>query len=217
MALPLQLIPGLFPRSQSLEFSLRNRLMSVFAVLAAVLFSAGPAWAAETESTASTDAERKALLEAANRAQVPINFEQIVTATSENVALVGTSIAGFEQIPATQFANGTNIAFVYLDLPASGIPAGYYRLRTTAARQDITVGNYPGTTEFISQDGKVVARLPSSIDTTSLQVPNPLPYPRTLVDATIEESDAKRLTLTLTIRVRCPNGSTVTIRVTVRI
>ncbi|GEL74082.1 hypothetical protein MVI01_58660 [Myxococcus virescens] len=38
--------------------------------------------------TASTDAERRALIEAANRAQVPIRFEQIVTAMSDNVAAV---------------------------------------------------------------------------------------------------------------------------------
>lgn len=38
--------------------------------------------------TASTDAERRALIKAANRAQVPIRFEQIVTAMSEDVAAV---------------------------------------------------------------------------------------------------------------------------------
>lgn len=194
---------------------MRNRLLSVFAVVAAVLFTSGPAaWAGESQPSG---VDAKALIDAAHAAKVPINVEEIVSATSKNVTFVGTSIAGFEQVPATEFPNGTDVAFAYVDFPAAGIPAGYYRLKTHAASDDITVGTYPGTTEFISLDGKVVARLPSSIDTHSLEVPNPLPFPRTVVETSIDEVQAWKITITVTVRVRCPNGSTVTVRVTVTI
>lgn len=195
--------------------------MNVFAVVAAVLFSSTTAWAGAPEaqlvSAPANDADRRALIQAAQRAQVPINVEQIVSASSDHVTFVGTSIAGFEQVPATQFPEGTDVGFVYVDFPTAGIPAGYYRVRTHAAGEDVTVGTYPGTTEFISPEGKVVARLPSTIDTHSLEVPNPLPYPQTVVDASIDEAQAWRISVTLTIRFQCPNGSTVTIRIRVTI
>ncbi|MCP3162138.1 hypothetical protein [Myxococcus qinghaiensis] len=194
---------------------MRNRLLSVFAVVAAVLFTSGPAaWAGESQPSG---VDAKALIDAAHAAKVPINVEEIVSATSKNVTFVGTSIAGFEQVPATEFPNGTDVAFAYVDFPAAGIPAGYYRLKTHAASDDVTVGAYPGTTEFISLDGKVVARLPSSIDTHSLEVPNPLPFPRTVVEASIDEVQAWKITITVSVTVRCPNGSTITVRVSVTI
>ncbi|MCE9672776.1 hypothetical protein LY474_33720 [Myxococcus stipitatus] len=101
-----------------------------------------------------------------------LNKEQIVTSTSEKITFAGTSIAGFEQVPAARFAEGVDAAFVYVNAPELGIPEGHYRVNARANEEDIQVGKYPGTVGLIDKDGKEVVKLPANIETFSLTVPD---------------------------------------------
>lgn len=154
------------------------------------------------------------LIQAAASAGIPINQGQIVTATSETITAAATSIAGFEQIPATRFPQGVNVGFVFLNAPSLGIPAGYYRLNATANAQDIRVGSYGGAVGFFSPSGAQVARLPATFETTSLSVPSPLPFPRTQVSLRIDTEQitgAAQRRSYLVIIIHCPNGTTIVI------
>lgn len=197
--------------------------LKAFGLVAAILLTSGPALAGETRlaaympradtqpatAGACTD-PRGDLIAAASAARVPINVEQIVTATSEKVAVTATSVAGFEQVPATRFPVGVDVGFVYLNAPESGIPAGFYRLNARASSTDVRVGTYPGSVSLFSGDGREVARLPATMETSSLQVPQPLPFARTLVDARIDTSNPAAPARIIII-IRCPNGTTIII------
>jgi len=149
---------------------------------------------------------------AARAAGVSLNLEQLATATTEGALLVGTSIAGFEQVPATRFPQGVDVGFVYLDVPASDIPVGYYRVNVTADAKDVRVGTYPGVARFIGLDGSEVASVEVSIETSTLSVPAPLPFPRTLFEI---RAGYERGGLTGNFKQKkmltyfCPNGSVI--------
>ncbi|MCY1023641.1 hypothetical protein [Pyxidicoccus sp. MSG2] len=150
------------------------------------------------------------LIEAADKAGVKLNVEQIVTASSEDVNFVGTSIQGFEQVPATDLPKGVDAGFVYLDAPRSGIPAGFYRLNAHADEKDIQKGTYQGTVGLIGADGKEVTRLAATMETSSLSVPNPLPYARTRLETRIGTHNPERQDIIIII-IHCPNGTTIII------
>ncbi|MBZ4421503.1 hypothetical protein [Myxococcus sp. RHSTA-1-4] len=193
--------------------------------LAAVLFASSPALAGETRlaaylprveaqpaATAECSDPRTDLFKAAEAAGVPINHEQTVTATAEGITFAGTSIAGFEQVPATRFPEGVDVGFIYLDAPETGIPTGFYRLNAHANREDVRLGTYPGTVGLISGDGKEVARVPATMDTFSMEVPEALPFPRTLMDARIAVQNPRdTLDRIIIIVIQCPNGTTIVI------
>ncbi|MBU8895154.1 hypothetical protein DRW03_02685 [Corallococcus sp. H22C18031201] len=132
------------------------------------------------------------LIQAADAKGIPINKEEIVTMTAEDLAFAATSIAGSEQIPATRFNDGVDVAFVYLNSPDSGIPAGFYRLNARANASDIRVGSYSGTVGLIDQDGLEVTRLAASFETATLTVPTPLPFPRTMISSRIDTLSINR-------------------------
>ncbi|WXH27411.1 hypothetical protein WA016_01334 [Myxococcus stipitatus] len=71
------------------------------------------------------------LLVAAQDAGVLINGGQISTSTSDLVAASSRTV-GIENIPATQYAPGVDVAFVFLDSPDAHLPAGDHRLTATA-------------------------------------------------------------------------------------
>ncbi|WP_224371189.1 hypothetical protein [Hyalangium versicolor] len=194
---------------------MRHQLLKMFAFVMTLFVVSGAAVASEPSQAATCTDLGDQLAKAAESAGIPINREQTVTTTSNGVAFAGTSIAGFEQIPATQFPKGVDAGFIYLSSPESGIPAGYYRLRTTASDRDIRVGSYPGIVSLVNLEGKVVTVVPATIDTFSVSVPKPLPFERTLMDAQIasEGQTLLRPYLTITIKIRCPNGSTITITI----
>ncbi|MCE9672660.1 hypothetical protein LY474_33115 [Myxococcus stipitatus] len=156
------------------------------------------------------------LASAARAAGVSLNLEQLATATTEGALLVGTSIAGFEQVPATRFPQGVDVGFVYLDVPASAIPVGYYRVNVTADAKDVRVGTYPGVARFFGLDGGEVASVEVSIETSTLSVPVPLPFPRTLFEI---RAGYERGGLTGNFKQKkmltyfCPNGSVIHIPV----
>jgi hypothetical protein len=151
------------------------------------------------------------LIAAADKAGVKLNVEQIVTASSEDVTFVGTSIEGFEQVPATDLPKGVDAGFVYLDAPKSGIPAGFYRLNAHADEKVIQKGTYQGTVGLIGADGKEVTRLAATMETSSLSVPNPLPYARTRLETRIGGQTTPDRQDIIIIIIHCPNGTTIII------
>ncbi|MFP2911041.1 hypothetical protein ACLESD_39605 [Pyxidicoccus sp. 3LFB2] len=154
---------------------------------------------------------REQLIKAAEEAGVKLNREEIVTASSKDVNFVGTSIEGFEQVPATDLPKGVDAGFVYLDAPATGIPAGFYRLNAHANEEDIQKGTYQGTVGLIGADGKEVARMPATMETSSLSVPNPLPYARTRMETRVGGIGSPDRHEIIIIVIHCPNGTTIVI------
>jgi hypothetical protein len=183
---------------------MRNQILKVFALVAAVLFGSTPAEAAECPPC-------DWLWEAANTARVSINREQTVTASAPGVSFAGTSVAGFEQVPATQLPRGADAGFIYLDAPTSGIPAGYYRLNARAANPQL--GTYEGTVSLISMEGKEVARVPATMETWSMEVPRPLPYAQTAMDVHVSHDPSTGGEPSrIIIIIYCPNGTIIIIR-----
>jgi hypothetical protein len=190
---------------------LRNQLLKVVALVVAVLFVSEPAAAGECDT-------RAALFKAAEAAGVPLNHEQTVTTSAPGVSFAGTSIAGFEKVPATRLPEGVDAGFIYLDAPNSGIPAGFYRLNARASKPQ--VGTYEGVVSLIAQDGKEVVKLPASMETWSMEVPSELPYEQTLMEAQLYSepgAEAARPVLPrlLSIVIYCPNGTIIIIRIRV--
>lgn len=188
---------------------MKKQFLKVFAFIAAVLFVAQPAVASECDT-------REALFKAAAESGVKLNLEQTVTASSESITFAGSSIAGFEQIPATRLPRGVDAGFIYLNAPESGIPADFYRLHTQAPNPQ--KGVHEGTVSLVSRSGKVVAQLPATLETWSMEVPRPLPYERTLMEAQLHNEPASSegamaARPRLTIIIRCPNGTTIIIRI----
>jgi hypothetical protein len=183
----------------------RTNLLLAFAILAILFCAIGPRPAAA--ATAGTNPLSDQLAEAAKAAGVPINTEETVTLTSPDVNLAASSIQGFEQVPATDFAKGVDFGYIYLDAPRSGLPAGNYKLRAHAAAGDIQVGEYGGTVDLIGADGKVASTLDATIDTSSLTVPNPLPYARTKVGVSLNHQDPAQGIIVIHFWYLCPNGS----------
>jgi len=153
----------------------RRRLLLAFTFVAglAPLLGARPA-AAQIDPQL---AER--LARSAAAAGVPINAEETATVTAPGVGLATTSIKGFEQVPATDFAKGADVGFLYVDKALGNLPAGGYKLRVHADESAIQVGEYPGTADLIDANGKVVRTVGANIGTSSLTVPDPLPFART--------------------------------------
>ncbi|RKH02475.1 hypothetical protein D7V97_27815 [Corallococcus sp. CA053C] len=113
-------------------------------------------------SSEVTCTDRKAeLLQEAKAQALALNEEQISTLTAETATVVATNIAGFEKVPATDYAQGVDAAFLYLDAPETGLPAGHYRVSVQANPDDSQVGKYRGIASLIDKDGKEVARLPT--------------------------------------------------------
>ncbi|WP_338864688.1 hypothetical protein [Myxococcus stipitatus] len=153
------------------------------AALAAVVFLvSGSSWAAERgggsapaqtqTSLACTDLSG-ALAAAAQEAGIPINAAQASTTTSDLLVFSAATVEGLERVPATQYAHGVDVAFVYLDSPDSNIPAGYYLLRASAKASDIKVGTYSGSVGFFNTAGVEVARSSATFETISVTNPDP--------------------------------------------
>ena len=165
---------------------------------------------------------REQLVAAARKTGIEVNADDIVTSVGEGVTLATTTVAGYEAVPGSALPEGVNAGYIYFEAEGSGIPAGFYALRASAEASALTVGEFPGRVELVSPDGKVAATLPATVDAFSLEVPRPLPFPRTTIQQDLQKTDdagngtigAKRIRWTITITIRCPNGTT--IRITIR-
>ncbi|NRD49220.1 hypothetical protein D7Y27_32445 [Corallococcus sp. AB004] len=163
-------------KSQSLK---RSTLLSAF------LFASGVAWAGESQTSSSpprssataacTDVAAS-LAAVAQEQGFPINAAQAMTMTTDGLVFSAATFEGLEQTPPTQYAEGVDVAFVYMDVPDSDIPAGYYRLKATAKAEDIQVGTYAGSVGFFDLTGKEVVRVDASFETSALSDPTPGPF-----------------------------------------
>ncbi|WP_147445434.1 hypothetical protein [Corallococcus aberystwythensis] len=137
-------------------------------LVAALLLSA-PALAGESRYAAAAAAAcselKTELVQGAKEQGLAINEEQIGTLTSDQGAVVATNIAGYEKVPASEYEKGVDAAFVYIDSPESGIPAGHYRVNVRANPEDIKVGKYKAIASLIDKDGKEVAQRATVIET----------------------------------------------------
>ncbi|MFY2560762.1 hypothetical protein ACN469_24370 [Corallococcus terminator] len=151
------------------------------AALAAVLcLASNSVWAAEPRrssvsplaesSLACTDLPGD-LSVAAQEAGVPIHPGLISTSTSDLFVVSAGAVVGLEDISALQYAQGVDVAFVYLDAPGSTIPKGYYRLNAMAKASDIRVGTYAGSVGFFDKAGQEVARVAATFETASVTRP----------------------------------------------
>ena len=203
------------------EHSMTRQWLKAVTTLAVVLLASGQAWAegsrlqsylprVETPRAATNSCQdpKSELAEVAAAAGYPINPEETVFASNADITTVASSIAGFESVPASGFIKGVDMGFMYLDAPGSGIPAGYYRLNTQAAAEDIHEGEYGGTVRLIDLNGNVAGELSARIQTFSLEVPKEPPFPRTTVSAMMVPYSGPRWHYTRTTYVYyCPNGS----------
>ncbi len=189
---------------------MNNGFLRIFACVATVLCLAQPALAGECDM-------KEALFNAARQAGVELNREQTVTASSPGVSIAGTSIAGFEQVPATELPAGVRAGFIYLDARESGIPAGFYQLKVQA--REPKEGTYEGTVSLISMEGKEVAILPASMETWSMDVPDPLPFEQTRMEIQrhidLGDKDGVGRRDYVIIIYHCPNGTTFVFIITV--
>lgn len=175
---------------------------------ASLLLASVSAWAGEPRAAPSQSrAERPTaaaaacvdlrgdLVQAAGAAGVPIHADQFGMTTTGDFTFAGVSIAGNERTPATQFGTGVDSAFVYLNAPASGIPAGFYRLVARADPRDIRIGNYSGFVDFQALDGSTAASVAATFDTPSLSAPNQpnVPWSGVSVGSGFLSINAKRL------------------------
>jgi hypothetical protein len=198
-----------FSVSGGREDIVRKSGFFVFVLVAALLFVTGSSWAAVSSSPG--DQFREPLADAAKAAGVAINTDSVVTASGERYTVAATTIQGFEQVGASALPDGVDTGFIYLDAPGSGIPAGFYTLRTTAPAESVRVGEFGAKTELVGADGRVVTTLPARVEASSTEVPNPLPFARTTVD--IRTDHQPQGIIIIDIIYRCPNGMVIHIRI----
>ncbi|MHA7632711.1 hypothetical protein [Corallococcus sp. M7] len=135
-------------------------------LLAALLLST-PVLAGEPASASATACTqlKDELVKRAEAQGIALNHEQIRTLSSDEGTFVATNIAGFEKVPDTEYAKGVDVAFVYIDSPEAGVPAGHYRVNVQAKPEDIRVGKYEATATLFDMDGKEVAQRATRIET----------------------------------------------------
>lgn len=107
---------------------------------------------------------RAELLQSAKAQGLAIQDEQIGTLDSDSGTIVASVIDGFDKLPDTEYAKGVDAAFVYINAPEAGIPAGHYRVHVQADPADIRVGKYKATATLIDKDGKEVAKRATTIE-----------------------------------------------------
>jgi hypothetical protein len=160
-----------------------------------------------TVAPVCSDELKEQVAAAAEERGISIDADGMLTVVREGVTFAAATISGFEQVPARDLPQGVDFGFVYLDAPGSNLETGYYTLRASAAEEDVQVGRFGGTVELVDERGKVAARLPATVDAHSLDVPDPLPYARTIVGGGVRLPDPS------TDRIiwifgwfHCPNG-----------
>lgn len=177
---------------------MKNKGFVVLALVAALAFFAGSA-------TAQTCSDRDAMLKAAEEAGVSIYPDQMASASGDGASVTAATIQGYEQVPPANIAKGTDVGFIHLDAPGSGIPAGFYTLRASADPSAVRVGRFEASVDLVDGSGRVVGTLPATAEASSLEVPSPLPFARTAVETSITSGDTEQRR-TIVIIIICPNG-----------
>lgn len=173
----------------------------------------------------------RAVERAAARAGVAVNLDSLAQGTGNGATVVIGSIAGLENVPATELPNGVDTAFGYLELPTGpggvqpNLPAGFYTFRVSASRQTVEDAlkasggvppdtasfdgrpNVPGAeVELIDAEGRVAAVVPARLAVFSPTVPPDAISPRTLVEPTMGARY-------INVWIVCPNGWAVCLQV----
>ena len=192
--------------------------LKAISTLAVVLLASTQAWAGSPRLSAylprldapaeahSCEDPKAQFAAAAAEAGYPIHSEETVVLSHQDITLVASSLAGYENVPSSGFIEGADMGFMYLDDPSSEIPTGYYRLNAQASVDSIQVGEYAGAVRLIDADGQTVASLPANFQTSSLDVPAELPFPRTTVSAYVSRVPRSTIVWTEVI-FDCPNGT----------
>lgn len=177
---------------------MKSKGFLVFVLMATLAFFAGSA-------TAQTWPDRDDMVRAAEDAGVAIYPDRMSSAASDGASVTAATIKGYEQVPPADLAKGTDIGFIHLDAPRSGIPAGFYRLHASADSSAVRVGRFAASVDLVDGSGKVVATVPATADASSLTVPDPLPFERTAVRTSISSGDEHEAQ-SIIIIIICPNG-----------
>lgn len=170
----------------------------ILALVAALAFFAGSA-------TAQTCIDRDSMLKAAEESGVSIYPDQMASAAGDGASVTAATIQGYEQVPPANIAKGTDVGFIHLDAPGSGIPAGFYTLRASANPDDVRVGRFEASVDLVDGGGRVVGTLPAIAEASTLEVPSVLPFERTAVETSITSGNTEQQR-TIIIIIRCPNG-----------
>jgi hypothetical protein len=140
-------------------------------------------------------AARDALVQASAEAGVEVVEQETLGVFGADGALVAAPVAGWERIPATELSNGVEFGFAYLE--GAGVHPGYYTLRAFA--EPTGVGTVPARVELVDANGEVSGTLRATAEIHSMQVPQELPFARTVIVIGPDGPDT-------TIWFRCPNG-----------
>jgi hypothetical protein len=177
---------------------MKSKGFLVFVLMATLAFFAGSA-------TGQTCTDRDQMVRAAEEAGVAIYPDQMASASNDGASVTAATLRGYEQVPPADLARGTDVGFIHLDAPRSGIPAGFYRLHASADPSAVRVGTFDASVDLIDGSGKVVATLPASAEASSLTVPSPLPFERTAVRTSITSGNTHE-PQSIIIIIICPNG-----------
>lgn len=177
---------------------MKSKGFLVFVLMATLALFGGSA-------SAHVEPDRDAMVRAAEEAGVAIYPDQMSSAASDGASVTAATIKGYEQVPPSDLAKGTDIGFIHLDAPKSGIPAGFYRLHASADPSEVRVGKFAASVDLVDGSGKVVATVPATAEASSLSVPEPLPFARTAVRTSIS-SGHEYEPQSIIIVIICPNG-----------
>lgn len=175
---------------------MKSKGFLVFILMAALAFAG---------SATAQPPDRDQMVEAARAAGVAIYPDQMSSSSNDEASVTAATLRGYEQVPPAHLAKGTDIGFIHLDAPKSGIPAGFYKLRASADPAEVRVGKFNVDVDLVDGSGKVVATVPGSADASSLNVPDPLPFERTAVRTSISSGHTNE-PQSIIIIIICPNG-----------
>lgn len=176
---------------------MKSKGFLVFILMATLAFFAG--------SATAQPPDREQMVEAARDAGIAIYPDQMSSASNDEASVTAATLKGYEQVPPANLAKGTDVGFIHLDAPRSGIPAGFYRLRASADPSEVRVGRFDVDVDLVDGSGRVVATVPGSAEASSLSVPNPLPFERTAARTSISSGPTQE-PQSIIIIIICPNG-----------
>jgi hypothetical protein len=176
---------------------MKSKGFLVFVLMITLAFFAG--------SAIGQTADRDQMVRAAEEAGVAIYPDGMASVSNDGASLTAATIKGYEQVPPAALAEGTDVGFIHLDAPRSGIPAGFYRLHASADPAEVRVGKFETSVDLVDASGKVVATVPATAEASSLTVPSPLPFERTAVRTSISSGHTNE-PQSIIIIIICPNG-----------
>jgi hypothetical protein len=146
------------------------------------------------------------LARAARAAGIAVNTTEMVELFRDGVNFSGAPMAGLESIPARELANGVDVAFIHLDAPSSGIPAGDYVVRAQSNATGVTLGENEVTVDLVSTDGSFVVTQTGVANVWSQTVPSNPPYPNSVAGVALDMPNPAIFRIVLRIWIFCPNG-----------